>query len=184
MVSVIIPTYNRESTIKKSIDSVLQQTYKDLELIIVDDGSTDNTGQIINGYQDSRLHYIKAEKRGGANKARNIGIVNAKGEYIAFQDSDDIWEKDKLEKQVRVLQENKQIDGVFCRHMYYFANGKMISTPNKKFTKDLLQEKLKETLARGNVIGTPTLIVRKSCFDKIGMFDEMLPRFQDWNGVY
>ena len=99
MVSVIIPTYNRADTIKRSIESVLSQSYQDFEIIIIDDGSTDDTYRVVKEIRDTRICYIKGDKRMGANAARNIGVQRAKGEFIAFQDSDDIWRKDKLENQ-------------------------------------------------------------------------------------
>ena len=97
MVSVIIPSYNREKTIKKAIDSVLNQTWNDLEVIVVDDGSTDNTSQVISEIKDDRLKYVHQENA-GACVARNRGINLASGEIIAFHDSDDLWRVDKLEK--------------------------------------------------------------------------------------
>ena len=94
-VSVIIPTYNRATTIIKSINSVLNQTYSNFEIVVVDDNSDDNTKDIIKQIQDDRIIYIKNKKNLGAASARNIGIKNATGELIAFQDSDDEWIKQK-----------------------------------------------------------------------------------------
>lgn len=179
-VSVIIPTYNRAGTIKRSIDSVLNQTYSNLELIVVDDGSTDDTEQIIRGYKDTRIHYVKTDGRRGANYARNVGIENAGGEYIAFQDSDDQWRLDKLEKQMRILLEQEQVDIVFSRYLRHFMNGRMELVPNKNYTECLVQEKIVSILAGANVIGTPTLVMRKKCFQEKGAFDESISRFQDW----
>ena len=113
LISVIIPTYNRAHLIKRSAQSVLNQTYKNLELIIVDDGSTDNTKEVIDSLNDERIVYIKQENQGAA-AARNTGIDIAKGKYIAFQDSDDVWHSDKLEKQIYILKENNA-DIVFCK---------------------------------------------------------------------
>lgn len=179
-VSIIIPTYNRAGTIKRSIESVLRQTYSDFELIVVDDGSTDNTFQIVDGYDDPRLRYLRIEERRGANHARNVGIESADGDYIAFQDSDDEWRPDKLEKQMKILLEQKQVDVVFSRYLHHFMNGRMELVPNKNYTECLLQEKIVAILAGANVIGTPTLIMRKKCFQEAGVFDEKISRFQDW----
>lgn len=93
MVSVIIPTYNRAEPLKKSIDSVLKQTYEKFEIIVIDDGSDDNTYDVIKNIKDNRIRYIKNEFNQGSNASRNIGINNAKGTFIAFQDSADIWKK-------------------------------------------------------------------------------------------
>lgn len=102
-VSVIIPTYNRANTIGYCLDSVANQTYKNIEIIVVDDCSTDGTVGIVKKYPDVRVRCIVLENNGGAQRARNRGIQEAKGEWIAFQDSDDEWMPEKLEKQVEVL---------------------------------------------------------------------------------
>ena len=103
MISVIIPTYNRAGTLLAAAQSVLQQTYRDIELIIVDDGSTDDTSKVVSALQDGRVRYIPLGKNCGACAARNRGIDEAKGEYIAFQDSDDLWHSDKLEREFAFL---------------------------------------------------------------------------------
>lgn len=113
LISVIIPTYNRAHLIKRSATSVLNQTYKNLELIIVDDGSKDNTKEVIDSLNDKRIVYVKQDNQ-GVSMARNNGVAIAKGEYIAFQDSDDVWHTDKLEKQIQAIQKNKA-DFVFCK---------------------------------------------------------------------
>ncbi len=95
-ISVVIPTYNREYLLGKSVLSVLNQTYGDFELIIVDDGSTDQTRAKVSGYQDSRIKYLYKEN-GGVSSARNLGINHASGEYIGFLDSDDSWPENFLE---------------------------------------------------------------------------------------
>ena len=112
-VSVIIPTYNREGILGRSIESVLNQTYTEFELIIVDDGSTDNTRQLVENIHDDRISYYYVKNNSGAAAARNYGIERAEGEYIAFQDSDDYWHSDKLEKQMKVMESNPDIGFVF-----------------------------------------------------------------------
>ncbi len=104
LVSVVIPVYNRENTINRAIDSALSQTYSNVEVIVVDDGSTDKTVSIVKEYDDCRIKLICQKERGGANKARNVGIANSQGEYIAFQDSDDEWLPDKLRSQIEAMQ--------------------------------------------------------------------------------
>lgn len=179
-VSVIIPTYNRGNTIKRAIDSVLRQTYDDFEVIVVDDGSTDDTAQIVNGYEDSRVRYMMTEERHGANHARNIGIQSAMGEYIAFQDSDDVWRENKLERQMQIFGQAPQIDVVWCSYLYLALSGvKQIVPQNNK--RERLQTEIKKVLAHGNAIGIPTMIVKRKCFEQIGLFDETLKRFQDWD---
>ena len=102
-VSIIIPTYNREQLLGRAIKSVLAQTYQDFELIIVDDGSTDNTERLVKSFNSEKTRYIRHRKNKGPAAARNTGIRSAKGDYIAFQDSDDEWMPEKLEKQMRAF---------------------------------------------------------------------------------
>lgn len=180
MVSVIIPTYNRADTIKRSIDSVLSQSEQNFEIIVVDDGSTDNTEQIVMGYADPRIRYLKNDRRMGANGARNVGIQHAVGEYIAFQDSDDVWRSGKLEKQLDMLQNRKELDVVYSRYVRHWPDGGSEPVPDKNYTKEQLQDGIAHMLARCNVIGTPTMIARKKCFEECGMFDPKIRRFQDW----
>ena len=96
MISVVIPTYNPAQTIRMAVDSVLNQTYRDIELIIVDDASTDGTQDVVTQIADDRIRYLRLEQRSGACNARNIGALSARGEFISFQDSDDKWHLDKL----------------------------------------------------------------------------------------
>lgn len=116
LISVIIPTYNRGNIIERSIKSVLNQSYSNIECIIVDDCSTDNTEEVVKNIGDERLRYVKLEKNVGAIKARNVGIDLALGEYIAFQDSDDFFKEDKLLKQFTALTQN-DADMVYCQMM-------------------------------------------------------------------
>ena len=103
-ISIVMPAYNAGKFIRESINSVLTQTYNDWRLYIVDDASTDETAAIIKQIQDDRIEYILLEQNGGVANARNIAIEKAQGKYIAFLDSDDLWEKDKLEKQIALLE--------------------------------------------------------------------------------
>lgn len=179
-VSIIIPTYNRAGIIKRAIDSVLGQTYQDFELIVVDDGSTDDTQRIVDSCEDPRVSYLRNDERHGANHARNIGIQNAKGEYIAFQDSDDVWLEDKLEKQMNVFQMQDGIDIVFSRFTHRLLDGSTKLIPSKNLTQEMLCKDIAQLLSRGNVISTQTMIVRKQCLVQYGLFDIEMPRFQDW----
>ena len=115
-VSIILPTYNRAHIIEKAIQSVLNQTYQDFEIIIIDDGSKDDTKKIIRGFQekDNRIKYIRFEENKGAAAARNAGIKMSKGEYITFQDSDDEWLPEKLEKQMKIIETSSENIVVYC----------------------------------------------------------------------
>ena len=133
LVSIIMPAYNTGAYIKDSIDSVLAQTYKNWELIIVDDCSTDNSMQIVKEYNDSRIIILQNEKNSGAAISRNYGLREAKGRYIAFLDSDDIWVETKLEKQVNFIKEN---DYAFIYSDYRICNNGVFenvirTAPNK-----------------------------------------------------
>ncbi len=183
LVSVIIPVYNRENTIKRAIDSVLCQTYANLEVVIVDDGSTDNTVKIVNEYEDNRIKLICQKENGGANRARNIGIANSGGEYIAFQDSDDEWFPDKLRIQIEQM---KSHGYMACYSPYNLYENEIVSTvPFYYDNVDKYQINLRKTLMKHNAIGIPTLIIRQSVLELLEKeyFDEYMPRLQDYDFV-
>lgn len=170
-ISVVLPTYNRANTIKKSIDSILGQSFKDFELIIIDDGSTDNTKNLIEEYKDNRIKYFY-QKNSGACSARNYGIKMAQGDYIAFIDSDDIWHEDKLQKQYNVISKY-DVDVVFCKMRQHNINSDSTKIIPKEIVEGM-QDKLKYFIG----IGTQTLLVKKDVFSSV-MFDPLMPRFQD-----
>jgi len=117
-ISVISPTYNRAHLITRAVHSVLNQTYQDFEYIVVDDASTDNTEEVIKGFKDERIKYIKHEKNRGPSAARNTGIKAAKGEYIGFLDSDDEWLPEQAEKQVsKFLESPDNVGVIYCGHV-------------------------------------------------------------------
>ena len=122
MVSVIIPTYNRGPLIGRAIASVLNQTYKDIEVLVIDDASTDYTETVVDSIKDERLHYYKLEKNGGACRARNVGISKAQGEYIAFLDSDDEWMSNKIELQYKFAKEKNAM--AIASNFIYKREGK------------------------------------------------------------
>lgn len=171
MVSVVIPAYNRESSIKKAIESVLNQSYEDIEVIIVDDGSKDNTRQIVNSIDDKRLKYFYQDNA-GACAARNKGISLACGEYIAFHDSDDIWHKSKLEKQMNALLKNNA-DIVFCKLIKYHLNG------DSEIFGNSYKEGFLNPVSNLLGIGTQTLLAKRKVFDNC-IFDEEFQRFQEF----
>lgn len=175
MISVIIPSYNRGQIIIKSIESVLKQTYKDFELIIVDDGSIDNTKEVILAIPDKRIKYIKQTPNQGACVARNRGIAEARGEYIAFQDSDDIWVRDKLEKQLKFIQ-SKKADMAYCGMIRCFDKKQTYFPNDQKPTEKLTLE----SLLKKNKISTQNIIIKTSVARSI-MFDPSFKRLQDWD---
>ena len=113
MISVLMPTYNRASFIEEAIDSVLKQTYQDFELIIVDDGSTDHTSELVENYSDPRISYHAIEHTGMLSQVRNVTLGMVRGEYIAFLDSDDIWEPDHLTHLMKAIEHNEEIGIAF-----------------------------------------------------------------------
>ncbi len=176
LVSIVIPTFNRARTIVRSVHSILTQTFQDFEIIIIDDCSTDNTEDIIKSkFNDKRIIYYKLEKNSGACVARNKGIELARGKYIAFQDSDDEWLCEKLEKQVNILENNNNYQATFCQFIRINNNNTSI-IPVDGFN----DKEMKYMIFGENFISTQTLLVRREVFIKIGIFDISLPRFQDW----
>jgi len=180
-VSVIIPTYNRAHLIGRAIQSVLNQTYQDFEIIIVDDGSTDNTEEVIKEFQeqDKRVKYIKHDKNKGGSAARNTGIKTARGEYIAFQDSDDEWFPEKLEKQMKIFENMPKEVGIIYSDMWrIIGNKKKYFYSPEIMPKDKIIYEQALDYSVGN-IGIQTSLIKKEVFDKAGMFDEEFYRFID-----
>lgn len=169
LVTVIIPTYNRAQLVTKAIESVLDQTYSNLEILVIDDHSTDNTKEIIEKIDDDRIKYLLNERTKGAQGARNTGLIKAKGEWIAFLDSDDIWLENKLQIQVtQLIKKNKQ----FCHSNWYVENGNK-TTVHKKNINNILKI---------NYIGTfSSVVLSKGLIEKIGLLDENLESCQDWD---
>lgn len=130
LISVVMPIYNKSRYLGKSVESVLNQTYKNIELIMVDDASTDNSLEIARSYEkrDSRVSVIACEANQGVAKARNLGIAASKGEYIALLDSDDEWLEEKLEKQLSLI-ESRQAQIAYCSYDFIDENSSMIRKP-------------------------------------------------------
>ncbi len=171
-VSVIIPTYNRESFIERSINSVLNQTYKDMEVLVVDDGSTDNTRDVVAKILDTRVRYFYKEN-GGVSSARNFGFENSKGVYISFLDSDDLFLPEKIGFQVDALEKNRDYD--ICYHPIMRVDSKgapirykdinKLNTPSGYILKDFFNGKIPRE------IHIMSLLFRRECFESLGGFD-------------
>lgn len=181
-VSVIIPTYNRAGKIKQSILSVLNQSYNNIEIIIIDDASTDNTREIINELQDDRIIYYRLDNRVGASGARNYGVSLAHNEIIAFQDSDDTWEENKIQLQMDKLKSDKEFALVYCPYLYE-KKGKKIKIPSNVFLCEELEGYIYNSLKKCNKIGTPTMILKKDVFNIVGGFNTDLKALEDWDFV-
>lgn len=179
-VSIIIPTYNRGDLVGRSVQSVLEQTFQDFEIIIVDDGSDDNTTKVIHEFQeqDNRIKYIRHDENRGGAAARNTGIKAAKGKYIAFQDSDDTWEPEKLEQQLEVFEHASAEVGVVYTDMWrrYEGKRKYIPSPEISPEEGIIY---KQALSRVMGIGIGTAMIKRECFNSAGLFDENLRRFID-----
>lgn len=178
-VSVIIPTYNRANIIGKSIQSVLNQTFNEFELIIVDDGSTDNTKKIVESFKDYRIVYKFLNENRGVAAARNIGISLSKAEYIAFQDSDDIWHPHKLEIIVSLIQQFKNIDFIFsCGEI--IKESKIVGiTGDQSWVNGALKNKIIYNLFKSNFIPTQGVVIKKDKLIRVGGFDESFPSASD-----
>lgn len=181
-VSVIIPTYNDSDVLMNAIDSVLKQTYHNLELIIVDDGSTDDTFEKVNLIVDERLRYIKHKKNKNASAARNTGIKNSSGDYIAFLDADDEWLPMKLEEQISLLNKRgKNWGGVYCNTMLVREKSKVdFSFPvGIRLPKEGGEELTISILLRTVTHCGSTLLLRREEVKKINGFDESFQRHQE-----
>jgi len=176
-VSVIIPTHNRAHLVGRAIDSVLQQTYGDTEVIVVDDASNDDTGKIASTFQDKRLRYIRHQINRGAPAARNTGITNSQGSFIGLLDDDDEWHPQKLAKQMQKFSEVAEKVGlIYTGHEVRGSDGGLLQTYLPEARGDV-----RLRLLMGTTIGSPTPLIRRACFEQVGLFDEDLKSCQDWD---
>ncbi|MCG2711498.1 MAG: glycosyltransferase [Candidatus Omnitrophica bacterium] len=177
-VSVIIPSYNCGQYITEGIESVLQQTYRDREIVIVDDGSTDETKKILESYINSKqIRYFYQENKGPA-AARNTGIREAKGAFLAFLDADDLWEKGKLEKSIDFMEKNN-FDWLCTSLKKIDENGREIIKRIPEDSWVLVSSTGEMKQLRNGLfffssipVHTPTIVAKKICFEKVGIFDE------------
>lgn len=179
-ISVIIPTYNRAHLIDRAIQSVLPQTYKDFEIIVVDDGSTDNTEEVVLSFGSEKMRYIRHETNRGVAAARNTGIRDARGEYIAFQDSDDEWYPNRLEVISKIVEDRKDIDFIVS-YGKVIRNGEIVRDAGKApWINDLSKEELVVRLFSDNFIATQAVVVKKEKILEVGGFDENFPSSSDY----
>ena len=175
-VSVIIPAYNAMTYLPKTIESVLKQTFTDFEVIIVNDGSSDGIEEWVDTITDNRVKLI-SQKNQGAAAARNTGIADAKGAYIAFLDSDDLWEPTKLKKQVYCLDNNRDVGLVYAWISLIDENGNNRGKIFANNSEGYVWEKLIE---ENIVMSGSAAMVRRDCFEKLGVFDQNLRFAEDW----
>lgn len=174
-VSIIIPTYNRAGILPRAIDSVINQTFEDFELIVVDDASTDGTAAVVDEYDDERITYICHETNAGNGTARNTGISNSTGTYVAFLDDDDVWLPTKLERQVAVFEQSPQSVGLVYCWMNYYHGDELIERRHPTLQGDILRE----MLDKNAITSASTIMVRRTAIDTVGKFDTDIPRGVD-----
>jgi hypothetical protein len=172
LVSVIITTYNRRSYLKEAVRSVLSQDYPDKEVIVIDDGSTDNSEEEVRGLP---LHYVWKEN-GGVSSARNKGIEVSKGEYLAFLDVDDLWLKGKLPAQIQRMGEEEY--KISYTDEIWIRNGKRINQKqrHKKYSGWIFAQCLPLC-----IISPSSAVIKREIFDSVGLFDETLPACEDYD---
>ncbi len=196
-VSVIIPTYNRAYVLREALESVLAQTYRDFEIVVVDDGSRDNTREIVESFGCDKVRYIRHERNRGCSAAYNTGITDSQGSLVAFCDSDDLWKRDYLQRQVGFLCRHPEVDVVFCDTEVRASPGGATIMPSLMAHMPAFRE-----LIRGNAeavehvvlarqmylclleeipIKPTAAVARRVAFDRVGLFDEDWPSGTDWD---
>lgn len=174
LVSIIMPAYNREDTIPAAITSVLAQTYPHFELIIIDDGSSDSTADVVKGFDDERVRLITGPGRSGVSEARNIGLRAAKGDLIAYLDSDNTWQPEYLTAMVAALHQSSNAQAAYSgQYLYRGTQPEPFAIRFASFNKGLLENR--------NYIDLNCFMHSKHVFKKTGMFDTRLKRFVDWD---
>jgi glycosyltransferase involved in cell wall biosynthesis len=175
-VSINITTYNRAKLLPRCLKSVLNQSYKNLEIIIIDDCSTDNTDEVVKWYQKKNkyIKYFKNSKNRGNAFSRNLALKKSSGYYVAFMDDDDEWiDKEKIEKQVKIFKDNDKL-GIIC------SSVRLFSDKNSFIDKIILKPKnLNTVMLKGNIIYSPTVMTKRKIMNELGGFDENLPRGVD-----
>ncbi|MBA4393605.1 MAG: glycosyl transferase [Desulfobacca sp.] len=175
LVSIVIPTCNRASLLLEAIDSVFNQTFEDFELIIIDDGSTDETAATLG--KISRPFLYRFQENQGVSSARNHGLLLAQGKWIAFLDSDDLWLPKKLETQLEFFSQNP--GALLCQtEEIWIRNGRRVNPQKKhqKFSGDIFAPSLKLCL-----VSPSAVMIRRDLFDRVGSFDEALPACEDYD---
>ncbi len=177
-VSVVIPAYNAIAYLPKTIASALQQSFQDFEIVVVDDGSTDGTCEWVASLADSRIRSAIVQSNGGCASARNRGIRETKGDYIAFLDADDFWEPEKLEKQVRILDSHPSVGLVNT----WISNIDDQGKPIEKLGKPTAEGQVWASVIEENpVMCGSAPMVRRQCFEAVGEFDQALLSAEDWD---
>ncbi|HEY9826962.1 MAG TPA: glycosyltransferase family A protein, partial [Stenomitos sp.] len=177
-VSIVIPAYNAMQYLPETLTNALQQTYDDYEVIIVNDGSTDGTGEWVTHFNHPKVSLITQENQ-GLSGARNTGILHAKGEYIALLDADDLWHPSKLAKQVELLDASPNAGLIYTWTALVDEHGQ----PTGRFFSAQDEGKVWERLLEFNMVGCGSVpLIRRACFEEVGNFDRNLRSFvEDWD---
>ena len=180
LVSIVVPTYNHSIYLKRALESIINQTYENWEVIVIDNHSTDNTFEVVANFKNNRIKYLKVHNKGIIAISRNIGIKSANGEWIAFLDSDDWWTRDKLEICIQSI--NEKVDFIY-HDLEIIANKSRIFSRKKIKSRKLKKPVLIDLLTEGNAIGNSSVFVRKKFFDEINGIDESkeLVAAEDYN---
>jgi len=179
-ISVVIPTYNRSHSIVKAVESVLDQTYPVSEVIVADDCSQDNTEEVLRQLNDGRVRYCRLPENRGAGGARNFGVQQAEYDLIAFHDSDDVWVRDKIEKQISYWKQHSDCGLIYCAYVMQLTFDIWRIVPNINRDSGLEGHILPELLFQ-NTVGAPTIFMEKAVFDAVGGFDESMRSLEDWD---
>jgi len=176
LISIITPVYNRPELLRKAISSVLAQTHRNFEYIVVDDASTEDVKSIVLSFKDSRIKYLRNPINKMMAATYNVGIGKAKGEYIAFLESDDEWLPTKLEKQLKLFEANKEVGVVYCGRYLVDEKGEVLSEDWPKHKGNISK------ICLGQPLLAPTvLMIKKEIGDKVNWFDSNLPGWNDWD---
>jgi len=177
LVSIIVPTYNRGEIISDTIVNLLSQTYKNIEIIIVDDGSNDNTEGVVREYTNGNVKYFRVYTNKGPAYARNLGIKKSQGKYIAFQDSDDKWLPSKISCQVNAL-ENTNASVICIRGIRVEGDQSSVWPPSKYYNTGVKPE---HQILHKNFITPLAILAERESIVNIGGFDESFPAFEEWD---
>jgi glycosyltransferase involved in cell wall biosynthesis len=175
-VSVILPVYNGEDTIETAVKSIRAQTYEDFELLIINDCSTDRTATLIEAIRDHRIHVLHLNENVGRSKARNMGISEARGVYVAMMDADDVSYQDRLKLQVSFMESHPEI--AMCGTWAYML---LPSGRKVEWRRPTEPAVIKRCMLSTNTVIHPTILVRKKVLDEVGGFDERLEPAEDYD---
>lgn len=179
LISVVIPMYNRSKTIIKCLDSVCKQSYTNIEILVIDDCSQDNSVEIVKNYSDNRVRLITLDDNKGAQAARNKGICEAKGNWIAFHDSDDIWDVKKLQRQYKILQGNNFDENLVIHSNCYCYN--VITKKQTIWNVPKTEGSCFFLLLKRPGPLFPTILTSKKVLLRINLLDEKVPSYQEWD---